>query len=404
MIEPPSLLGDKSVALRSETVGQVLTNAARQWPQREALVVRHQDIRLTYEQLNSQVDTLAAAFISIGLQIGDRIGIWAPNRLEWVLTQFASAKAGLILVNINPAYREIELEYALNQVGCRALVTACTFKTSDYVGMLNSLAPELSASAPGELSAARLPHLRFVIQLGTSTDSGFIRFQDLFKFVTESSHAELARIQARANPFDPVNIQFNSGTTGAPKGATLTHYNIVNNGYFVGKSLRLSANDRMCILVPLYHCFGMVMGNLGCVTHGATMVYPNDAFDPGLTLETIAQERLKDLIIRGGENLSPKDIEDYLYRHPKVRTVQVFGVPDHRYGEEVCAWIQLREAQNATGEEIRTYCRGRIAHQKVPRYVRFVSSFPMTTTGKPQKFAMRESMIQELGLTIERSA
>jgi fatty-acyl-CoA synthase len=555
--------GASDVPLLFKTVGGVLEEAARLWPNREALVVRHQLKRLSYRQLNERADTIAAGLLAIGFQPNDRIGIWAPNCLEWVLTQFASAKAGLILVNLNPAYRLAEVEYALAKTGCRGLVTADTFKSSNYIEMLSALIPETARSDRcGEFSSARLPALKYVIHLGKDSISGFFQFSELESLARREDHNQITELRGVLQPDDPVNIQFTSGTTGRPKGATLSHFNIVNNGFFVARTLGLSEQDRMCIPVPLYHCFGMVMGNLGCVTHGATMVYPNDAFDAQRTLETLTEERctvlygvttmfiaqlehpalrdanltrlrtgvmagapcpievmkrvltemhmpevtiaygmtetspvsfqthlnesverrvstvgrvhphaevkivdalgrvvprgatgelctrgysvmrgywgdpeltdevidtagwmhtgdlasldsegycningrLKDLIIRGGEKLSPREIEDLLFRHPKVQLVQVFGVPDPRCGEEACAWIQLRDSQACTVEEIRAFCRGQIAHQKIPRYVRFVEEFPMTVTGKIQKFAMRERRIQELNLKTEKTA
>ncbi len=533
--------GVEPTPLKYQTIGQALDEAAATWGSREALVVRHQNVRWTYSELKERAESLAAGLLSLGLQRGDRVGIWAPNCSEWAVTQFATAKAGLILVNINPAYRVAELEFALNKVGCKALVTAASFKTSDYLGMLASL-------------EGRLPRLKWKIRMGSERTAGFLNLDDLY--------GAGAALPQDLQPDDAINIQFTSGTTGLPKGATLSHFNILNNGYFVARAMRLGERDRMCIPVPLYHCFGMVMGNLGCLTHGAAMVYPSDGFDPRLTLEAIARERctvlygvptmfiaelqhpdfasfdlaslrtgimagapcpievmkrvirdmhmsevtiaygmtetspvsfqssvddpierrvstvgrvlphiqvkivdaqgrvvprgtqgelctrgysvmkgywddaektrevlddagwmhtgdlatideegycnitgrLKDLVIRGGENVSPREVEDFLYRHPKVQGVQVFGVPDPKYGEEVCAWIQLRPGASATEEEIRDFCRGQIAHQKVPRYVRFVAEFPMTVTGKAQKFVMRERMMKELGLRQEATA
>lgn len=527
--------------LKYQTIGEALDEAAATWGSREALVVRHQKVRWSYTELKERAEALAAGLLSLGLEPGERVGIWAPNCAEWAATQFATAKAGLILVNINPAYRVAELEFALNKVGCRALVTAASFRTSDYLGMLESL-------------EGRLPRLKWKIRMGSERTPGFLNLDELY--------GGAAALPKGLQPDDPINIQFTSGTTGLPKGATLSHFNILNNGYFVARAMRLSERDRMCIPVPLYHCFGMVMGNLGCLTHGAAMVYPNDGFDPRLTLEAIAKERctvvygvptmfiaevqhpdfasfdltslrtgimagapcpievmkrvikdmhmrevtiaygmtetspvsfqssvddpierrvstvgrvlphiqvkivdtqgrvvprgtqgelctrgysvmkgywddaekthevlddagwmhtgdlatidqegycnitgrLKDLVIRGGENVSPREVEDFLYRHPKVQGVQVFGVPDPKYGEEVCAWIQLRPGAAASEEEIREFCRGQIAHQKVPRYVRFVAEFPMTVTGKAQKFVMRERMMKELGLRQEATA
>jgi fatty-acyl-CoA synthase len=542
--------GPKDSPLRHETIGQAFDAAAEAWGPSKALIVRHQGIRWTYAELKERVDRLAAGLIRLGLAAGDRVGIWAPNCAEWALTQFASAKAGLILVNINPAYRTAELEFALNKVGCKALVLVERFKTSDFLAALRTLAPELQRAIPGTLSSERLPNLKWVIRLGTGASPGCLNFEEVMHSGRPEDHAQLRLLAGELQPDQAVNIQFTSGTTGLPKGATLSHLNILNNGHFVGKGLELRPGDRMCIPVPLYHCFGMVMGNLGCIAHGAAMVYPAEWFDPMLTLEAVEAERctvlygvptmfiaeldhpefarfdlsslrtgimagapcpvevmkrvvtemhmggvtiaygmtetspvsfqsstddplelrvrtvgrihphlmvkivdpegrvvpvgvqgelltrgysvmkgywedpertveaidesgwmhtgdlasldaegyctitgrLKDMLIRGGENVYPREIEEFLYRHPKVQAVQVFGVPDAKYGEEICAWVVLRPGTEATSEEIREFCRQQIAHHKVPRYVRFVTAFPMTVTGKVQKFLMREEM------------
>jgi fatty-acyl-CoA synthase len=516
------------------TTGQMLAQTAKRYADQQALVVVHQGVRWSWQELLERVDQVATGLLRLGLEPGDRVGIWAPNCAEWVLTQFATARAGLVLVNINPAYRRTELEYALTKVQCKALVLAPTLKTSNYIDILNDLAPELAASAPGQLQAKALPHLRWAIRLGDGASAGMLNFHDLQGRAGADEQRRLAEIGARLANTDAINIQFTSGTTGFPKGATLTHRNILNNGFFVGAAIRLSAQDRLCIPVPLYHCFGMVMGNLGCLTHGATMVYPSAAFDPLAVLQTVAAERctalygvptmfiaeldhprfaefdmsslrtgimagspcpvevmkrvqgpmhmtevtiaygmtetspvstqsavddpldrrvatvgrvqphleiqivdldgkpvprgtageictrgysvmsgywnddaktreaidadgwmhtedlatmdaegyvnivgrLKDMVIRGGENIYPREIEEFLYRHPKVRDVQVVGVPDAKNGEELCACIVLRDGQEASAEEIRAFCIGQIAHYKVPRYVRFVESFP----------------------------
>jgi fatty-acyl-CoA synthase len=536
--------------LRYDTVGRAFDAAAGQWGSADALIVRHQSVRWTYAELKHRVDRLAAGLLGLGLLPGDRIGIWAPNCAEWTLTQFASAKAGLILVNLNPAYRTSELEFALNKVGCKALVLVERFRSSDFLATLSALAPELDDALPGELTAERLPHLRWVICLARTARAGCIDIDTVMQSGTSHDRAHLARLADELQPDQPVNIQFTSGTTGSPKGATLSHFNILNNGYFVGRGLHLGAGDRMCIPVPLYHCFGMVMGNLACITQGAAMVYPAEWFDPGLTLEAVHAERctvlygvptmfiaelnhpefarfdlsslrtgimagapcpievmkrvvaemhmsgvtiaygmtetspvsfqsgiddslerrvstvgrihphlmvkivdaegrvvprgvqgelltrgysvmkgywndpertgevidesgwmhtgdlaildeegyctitgrLKDMLIRGGENVYPREVEEFLYRHPKVQAVQVFGVPDPKYGEEVCAWVILRPGKAATGEELKEFCKDRIAHHKIPRYVHFVAEFPMTVTGKAQKFVMRDEM------------
>jgi fatty-acyl-CoA synthase len=554
--------GASATPLISNTIGQFFDFACEKWAARPALVVRHQEVRLTYGELREKVDQLAAGLLALGLEPGDRIGIWSPNNAEWVLTQFATAKIGLILVNINPAYRLSELEYSLNKVGCKALILAERFKTSEYVGMLRELAPELAKAVPGALASKRLPSLRTVVVLGQAQHAGALRFADA---LTQGEDAHRRRISelSQVLQFDePINIQFTSGTTGAPKGATLSHHNILNNGFFIGEAMRLTMEDRLCIPVPLYHCFGMVLGNLAALTHGACMVFPGEGFDPLATLQAVAEERctalhgvptmfiaqldhpdfarfdlsslrtgimagspcpievmkravsqmhlseitiaygmtetspvsfqsstsdpvdrrvstvgriqphievkivdpngqivprgmsgelltrgysvmlgywddeartresidaarwmhtgdlatiddegycnivgrIKDMIIRGGENVYPREIEEYLYKHPKIQDVQIFGVPDDHYGEEICAYIKLRPGVEATSQEIIEFCRGQIAHYKVPRYFKFVDQFPMTVTGKVQKFVMRDEAVVELGLKTVKTA
>jgi len=554
--------GASDAPLIGATIGEKIDSARELWGEREALVSPSHGVRLTWRQLADQVDALAAGFLALGLERGDRIGIWSLNRPEWTLTQFAAAKAGLILVTINPAYRLHELEYALAKVGCTALVTATAFKTSNYMEMVNALAPELAGSAPGQLKAAKLPKLRAVIQIGGPQCPGTIPFEDVARMGRDRHREALAALGRELQFDDPINIQFTSGTTGSPKGVTLTHHNILNNGYFVGRAMALTKDDRMCIPVPLYHCFGMVMGNLVALTEGATMVYPGEGFDPLATLTTIEQEkcttlygvptmfiaeldhpefsrfnlkslrtgimagapcpievmrrtidkmnmkdvtiaygmtetspvsfqtgmtdtverrvstvgrihphsevkvvdlegkvvprgatgelctrgysvmlgywdepektaevldkngwmhtgdlatiddegygnivgRIKDMVIRGGENLYPREIEEFLYRHPKVQDVQIFGVADDRYGEELCAWIRVKAGQTLTAEEVRGFCQGQIAHNKIPRYVEFVDEFPMTVTGKIQKFIMRDAVEKRLGLKAQKTA
>ena len=529
-------IGEKP--LIGETIGAVLERVAAELPDHEALVARHQGIRLTYRELDEQADRLARGFIAAGLDVGDRVGIWAPNCAEWALVQFATAKAGIILVNINPAYRATELAFVLRQSGCRQLVSAQSFKTSDYVAMVEEVRGDL-------------PGLERVVFLETDG------WDELLASGDEVDPEALRNRSAGLQFDDPINIQYTSGTTGFPKGATLSHHNILNNGFFVGELCGYTKDDRVCIPVPLYHCFGMVMGNLGAIAHGATTVYPSGGFEPGATLETVQEERCtslygvptmfiaelghpefasydltslrtgimagspcpvevmrrvvdemhmsevticygmtetspvstqttaqddlehrvstvgrvhphvevkvvdpatnavvergqpgelltrgysvmlgywedaertaeaidragwmhtgdlatmdedgylnivgrsKDMVIRGGENVYPREVEEFLYTHEAVRDVAVFGVPDERYGEELCAWIQVREGRTVTDEEIREFCKGRIAHYKVPRYVQVVDAFPMTVTGKVQKFKMRESAVQDLGL------
>ena len=554
--------GISDAPLLGDTIGGCLDRAAQRWGDREALVSPSHDVRWTWKEFSERVDALAAGFLALGLERGARIGIWSLNRPEWTLTQFAAAKAGLILVTINPAYRLSELEFALAKVGCAAIVTATAFKTSNYMEMLNTLLPELAASQPGELQATRLPQLRAVIQIGGPKCPGTIAFEDVAKMGGARHREQLAELSRTLQFDDAVNIQFTSGTTGSPKGVTLTHHNILNNGYFVGRAMRLTEQDRICIPVPLYHCFGMVMGNLASVTLGATMVYPGEGFDPLATLQTIEKEkctalygvptmfiaeldhpefsrfnlkslrtgimagapcpievmkrvnnemnmgevtiaygmtetspvsfqsstddplerrvstvgrihphvevkvvdlegrvvprgmrgelctrgysvmlgywdesektadvldaqgwmhtgdiaiidaegycnivgRIKDMVIRGGENLYPREIEEFLYRHPKIQDVQIFGVADDRYGEELCAWIRTRPGETLTADDVRAFCQGQIAHNKIPRYVEFVDEFPMTVTGKIQKFLMREAVEAKLGLKAAKTA
>jgi fatty-acyl-CoA synthase len=554
--------GDRSVPLLDKTIPQQFAETAQKYADRDAAVFLAQDKRFTWAELAETVDAFAAGLLALGMEKGDRIGIWSPNRWEWVVTQFATARIGLILVNINPAYRLSELEYALNKVGCRALVTAASFKSSDYLGMLATLAPELAKAEPGRLKAAKLPSLEMVVRMGEENSSGMFNFGDVLAMGGRDEHDSLDRITESLKPSDAINIQFTSGTTGAPKGATLTHLNIVNNGNFVTSAIRFTAEDRLCIPVPLYHCFGMSMGTMGCVTKGAAMIFPTEGFDPAATLRAIEAERctgvygvptmfvamldhpdftnfdltslrtgimagspcpievmkkvislmhmsevtiaygmtetspvsfqsstddplekrvstvgriqphveckvinadgataavgepgelctrgysvmkgywedadktaeaidadgwmhtgdlatidaegfcnivgrVKDMVIRGGENVYPREVEEFLYRHPKVREVQVFGVPDRKYGEELAAWIVLKPGESATEDEIRDFCQGQIAHYKIPRYVRFKETLPLTVTGKAQKFIMRGEMSEELGLTEVKTA
>ncbi|MER8895693.1 AMP-binding protein [Mesorhizobium sp. M0676] len=554
--------GDRSVPLLDKTIPQLFSDTVGRYATQDAAVFVGQDKRFTWSELSDTVDTLAAGFLALGLEKGDRVGIWSPNRWEWLVTQFATARIGLILVNINPAYRLTELEYALNKVGCKALVTAASFKTSDYLGMIETLAPELAKATPGKLKAQKLPALKIVIRMGDDNSPGMFNFADVLSMAGRDEHDSLDRISEGLKPGEAINIQFTSGTTGAPKGATLTHTNIVNNGNFVTAAIKLTVDDRLCIPVPLYHCFGMSMGTMGCVTKGATMVFPGEGFDAGATLKAVAQERctglygvptmfvamldhadftsfdlsslrtgimagspcpievmkkvvtlmhmeevtiaygmtetspvsfqssvddplekrvstvgrihphvevkaidadgatvaigtpgelctrgysvmkgywddgektreaidadgwmhtgdlatidaegycnivgrVKDMVIRGGENVYPREVEEFLYRHPKVKEVQVFGIPDAKYGEELCAWIVLKPNQIATEQEIKNFCAGQIAHYKIPRYIRFRTELPMTVTGKPQKFLMREAMVEELGLVVQKTA
>ena len=543
---------DKS--LLAMTIGQAFDQTAALYPEGEALVVlRHQQQRYNWAQLARAVDLHARALLALGLKVGDRLGVWAPNGAEWFISQFASAKIGVILVNINPAYRLSELEYVLKQSACQWLVCAGAFKTSNYHAMLQELIPELAGQSVGSLECARFADLRGVISLAPEPPAGFLPWSRLAELGGEVTADRLHARQASLHFDQPVNIQYTSGTTGFPKGATLSHHNILNNGYMVGESLGLTANDRLVIPVPLYHCFGMVMGNLGCVTHGTTMIYPGEAFDPGLTLQAVTDERAtalygvptmfiamldhpqragfdlsslrtgimagatcpievmrrvisemhmgevqiaygmtetspvsiqtgpadelelrvttvgrtqpqlesklidaegntvergeigelctrgysvmlgywnnpqatrdaidsegwmhtgdlaqmdeqgyvrivgrnKDMIIRGGENIYPRELEEFFFTHPAVADVQVVGIPDARYGEEIVAWIKFHPGHTANELELQTWCKSRIAHFKTPRYFKFVDAFPMTVTGKIQKFKMREISILE---------
>ncbi|HEY4370872.1 MAG TPA: AMP-binding protein [Burkholderiales bacterium] len=558
--------GAATPPLIEQTIGDFFDAMVERVPRREALISRHEGRRYTYRELQAAANQLASALMESGLKAGDRVGIWSHNNVAWVLMQLATAKAGIILVNINPAYRTVEVEYALNKVGCKALVTMPKFKTSDYLGMLRELAPEIAASQPGALVAKRLPQLRTVVWIDAegagAEEPGMLRFSSLMRR-GRADDPKVAAAQGSLSAEEPINIQFTSGTTGFPKGATLTHRNILNNGYFIGECMRLTEADRLCIPVPLYHCFGMVLGNLACFTHGSAIVYPNDAFDALSVLATVQAEkctglhgvptmfiaeldhprfkefdlsslrtgimagspcptevmkrvvnemhmaevtiaygmtetspvncqsstdtplerrvstvgtvqphlevkivspesgatvtpgtpgelctrgysvmhgywddeektdeaidaegwmhtgdlatmdaegyvnivgRIKDMVIRGGENIYPREIEEFLYRHPKVQDVQVVGVPDRKYGEELCAWIIAKPGQEVSADEVKAFCQGKIAHYKVPRYIEFVASFPMTVTGKIQKFKIREQMQQKLGLTADKTA
>jgi len=529
--------GWTDIPLSDATIYGLLADTAKCYPDRPAVVFREQGIRWTWGQFLAEVDAFGAGLAGLGLAKGDRVGIWSPNRVEWVVTQFATARMGLILVNVNPAYRLSELTYALQVSGCRAIVSAERLKSSMYLEMLQKV-------------RAELPALEHVIRMGDERTPGMLNYAEV-----------LERGRAAPLPFadclchDPINIQFTSGTTGNPKGATLTHHNVVNNGRFIAMAMNFSDKDCLCIPVPLYHCFGMVLAVLACVSTGAAMVFPGEAFDPAAALSAVAEERctalhgvptmfiaelshpsfaqfdlrslrtgimagspcpietmkqvvsrmnmrevtiaygmtetspvsfqssttdpldrrtttvgrmqphleckivdtdgnivpvgekgelctkgysvmlgywgdekrtaeavvdgwmhtgdlatideegycnivgrVKDMLIRGGENVYPREVEEFLFRHPKVQSVQVFGVPDAKYGEEVCAWIVLKAGEASTEDEIRDFCRDQIAHYKVPRYVRFVDELPMTVTGKAQKFVMRERMIEELKL------
>ena len=553
---PSYTCGPQTKPLLAMTIGAAFDRAVERFSDREALVVRHQNLRYTWAQLAEEVNRCARGLLALGLQPGDRLGIWSPNNAQWCITQFATAKVGVVLVNINPAYRLNELEYALKQSGCRWLICADAFKTSDYHAMLHELLPELERSAVGALQSHMLPELRGVISLCDKPVDGMLLWQGLMEMAEGVGPEQLRQCGEQLQFDDPINIQYTSGTTGFPKGATLSHYNILNNGYMVGESLKLTEHDRLVIPVPLYHCFGMVMGNLGCVTHGTTMVYPSAAFEPLAALQAAAEEkatgmygvptmfiamldhperqsldlshlrtgimagstcpievmkrviddmhlnemqiaygmtetspvstqtaadddlerrvtsvgrtqphleskvvdehnrivprgqigelctrgysvmlgywnnpeatagaidgarwmhtgdlaimddegylkivgRNKDMIIRGGENVYPREVEEFLFTHPAVADVQVIGVPDKTYGEEIVAWVKLHPGHEASPDDLRDFCKGKIAHFKTPRHFKFVDDFPMTISGKVQKFRMREVSVAELGL------
>ena len=551
--------GTSSQPLLGMTIGDKFDQACQQYAEQEAIVSSHQNRRLSYKELQHEVNAFACSLLKLGLKKGDRLAIWSPNCVEWTVTQFAAFKAGIILVNLNTAYKSHELEYVLNKVSCKGLIIASQFKTTDYQELLSKIAPELTSSSDKVLHSARLPHLKYVIKIDEQQHNGIHRFRDLLETPNQSQLDELQRLAKQLQFDETINIQFTSGTTGNPKGTMLTHHNILNNGYFVGEGIGLTPQDRVCISVPLFHCFGMVMGNLACITHGATMVYPASVFNPLESLETIEQEkctaaygvptmfiaileheqfaefdlsslrtgimagspcpreimqrvidrmhmseiticygmtetspvsvqsyiddsidkrvstvghvhphlevkivdlegeivplgtlgelcvrgysvmagywdepektkevidaagwmhtgdiaemdsegfvkikgRIKDVVIRGGENLFPKEIEDFLYTHPDVCDVQVIGLPDMRYGEELCACIILHEHHQSNEDSIRSFCKEHISHNKVPRYVKFFDEFPMTASGKAQKFKLQEIMRVELNLTAE---
>ncbi|MGB5293192.1 MAG: AMP-binding protein, partial [Lysobacterales bacterium] len=535
--------GTSDQPLIYKTIGDALDQVVEKWGDKEAIVVRHQDIRWSYSQLAEAIDAFAAGLLALDLQRGDRVGIWSPNNIEWVIAQFATARAGLILVNINPAYRKAEVIYTLNKVGCKALILAREFKSSHYIGVMNDIAPAIRTSRPGELTLSALPALRALIVISDEPVAGMYRFDDIAAMAPADAGEQLAE-RARLNqPDDAINIQFTSGTTGLPKGATLTHFNVLNNGYFSGEAMGFTDQDRLCIPVPLYHCFGMVLGVLASVTHGATMIFPSEAFEAEAVLKAVSEEactalhgvptmfiaalehpdfdtfdfshlrtgimagapcpievmrkviskmnmaevtiaygmtetspvsfqsatddplekrvatvgrvhphvqvkiidehgrvvprgtsgelctrgysvmlgywgdeekteedidqagwmhtgdlavidedgycdivgRVKDMIIRGGENIYPREIEEYLFQNPKIQEAAVFGIPDEKFGEAVVAWVKLNEGESADADEIRQFCNEQIAYYKVPKYIVIVDEFPMTVTGKIQK-------------------
>lgn len=554
-MNPPSYSqGSTLPPLLAQTIGDAFDATVSRFPQRLALLVPDQNIRWSWAALKVQVDSHARALIALGVRAGERIGIWAPNCFEWCLTQFASAKIGAILVNINPAYRTSEFEFVLAQSGCNWLICAESFKTSNYHSMIAQVIPELAMFTPGRLSSEKLPALKGIVSLAEHPPEGLLSWQALQAMAADVTVEHLTRRQAQLQFDDPINIQYTSGTTGFPKGATLSHYNILNNGYMVGESLGLTEFDSVVIPVPLYHCFGMVMGNLGCLTHGSAMIYPCAAFEPLKVLQQVASERatvlfgvptmfiaqldhperclydlsslrtgimagttcpievmkrvmsemhmaevqiaygmtetspvclqtgpqdsvehrvttvgrtqphlenkivdsdgrivargqvgelctrgysvmlgywnndaetaecidrsrwihtgdlatmdeqgfvsivgrIKDMVIRGGENIYPREVEEFYLAHPAIADIHIVGIPDSKYGEQLVAWARIHPSHSVTDDELRLWAKDRIAHYKIPRHFKFVEAFPMTVTGKVQKFRMREVSIAEL--------
>ena len=555
--------GSSDKPLLGSTIGKFFDYAAGRYAEREAVVSIHQQVRFTYSQLAERVNKLAKAFISAGFQKGDRIGIWSPNNVQWLITQYATAKAGLILVTINPAYRSHELAYVLRQSGCKGLILQNNLRSSNYEQMLCELCPELSNVSTGKLVSIEYEHLTTIISTTESSVSGIYNWTDFNDLSNDSSDQDLdARLNSQ-DMDDPINIQYTSGTTGFPKGATLSHHNILNNGYFVAETMNFDESDRLVVPVPLYHCFGMVMANLGCLTHGACAIYPSETFEPEAVLHAVQSERatalygvptmfiaelalpnfseydlktlrtgimagapcpvdtmtqvnermhmteveiaygmtetspvsfqtrvdspaekrvstvgkvhphvevkiinpdtnklctvgemgelctrgysvmlgywenpeatslaidghgwmhtgdtavmdldgyvnivgrIKDMIVRGGENIYPREIEEYLIGHKDIEDVQVTGVPDEKFGEEIIAWVKLNGDSGLSEDDVKGFCKGRIAHYKVPRYIRFCAEFPMTVTGKVQKYKMREISIDELNLQEQETA
>ncbi|MEN6342883.1 MAG: AMP-binding protein [Methanospirillum sp.] len=549
--------GTSAVPLIGKTIGEMFDEIASRYPDTEAVISVHQGIRWTYRELQERAEALARGLMALGVEKGSRVGLWMMNHAEWIVTQVATAKMGAVLVNINPAYRTYELEYALRQSEVQTLIVQGRFKTSDYVGMFYEACPEAYDCKAGRIESEKFPFLKNVIFAGDIPYNGMFLWDEVIRKGAGVNADELAERAASLDFDDPVNIQYTSGTTGFPKGVVLSHHSVLNNGYIIGEGMRFTEKDRLCIPVPFYHCFGMVLSNMACMTHGSTMVLPSPAFDAETVLQTIQDERctavhgvptmfiaelghpnfpnyylgtlrtgimagspcpvevmkqvnarmnmseivivygqtetapgvtmtttddplerrvstvgrsfphtelkiidpatgkilprgevgeicargymvmkcyynnpsathltldrngwvhtgdlgtmdeegyfkiegrLKDMVIRGGENLYPREIEEFLHHHPKIRDVYIIGVPDEKYGEELMAWVALKEGEMATPEEIRAFCVGKIAHFKIPRYVKFVDDFPMSVSGKIQKFKMREQSIAELGL------
>jgi fatty-acyl-CoA synthase len=549
--------GADNPPLMNLCIGEILDQIAARYPESPALILRQENLRFTWAELHSEVNRTARSLMALGFAKGDRVGIWATNVSQWVLMQFATAKIGVVLVNLNLGFRAHELEFVLKQSGCTGLVMQQAFRDCDYVDAIRQLAPELDTCLPGQLRAERLPKLRQVVYIGKNPPAGMLSWSAMLAQADRVSPADLRIRERSLAPHDTINIQYTSGTTGTPKGAELSHYNVANNGRFIGDSMKLTERDKVCIPVPFFHCFGMVLGNMACLTHGSTMVIPADYFDPLATMQAVHEERctalygvptmfiaefshprfkefdftslrtgimagslcpielmrrviremhctelticyglteaspvitqsttddtlerkvttvgralphtevrivdpntgndvpigengelctrgylvmngyhndpegtkaaiepdgwlhtgdiasmdehgyvtitgrLKEMIIRGGENIYPREIEEYLYSCPGVKDVQVIGIPSARYGEEVMAWIIPHEGVSLEAEAIQSFCRGQIANYKVPKFVKFVDSFPTTPSGKVQKFIMRRMAIEEMGL------
>lgn len=556
-LSPSYVCGSANIPLIGKCIGQVLDETAEQFPGQDGLIVRHENRRFTYRQLREEVELVARGFLSIGIQKGDRVGIWSTNSSEWVITQFATAKIGAILVNINPLNRAFELKHVLKQSECQTLLLIDSFRGASYVSMVREICPEIDSCAPGQLRSENLPDLRTVIFIGDGTPPGMMSWNDVRQKGQGMRVAELRQRESQLEFDDPINIQYTSGTTGFPKGAMLSHHNIVNNAAFIANALGFTHNDRLCIPVPFYHCFGMVLGNMTCAVSGATMVVPAAYFDAESTLRAVHEERctalhgvptmfiaqltypkfkefdlsclrtgimsgspcpieimrrvvkemncreltiayglteaspvitqttttdpvetrvttvgktlphteakiidpatgrtvpvgtsgelctrgylvmkgyyknqaatraaidadgwlhtgdlavldllgyfkitgrVKDVIIRGGENIYPREIEEFLYSCPSILDVQIIGVPDRKYGETVAAWVKLKPGSALTLDELKQFCKGKIAEYKIPRYLKIVEDFPMTISGKIQKYKMRENSIQEFGL------
>jgi fatty-acyl-CoA synthase len=557
MIEGSYASGTSTFPLRGMTLGEMLENIAAKYPDTEAVVSVHQNIRWTYREFLKQVHDVARGLMGLGVEKGDRVGIWAMNHAEWLVIQYATAKIGAIMVNINPSYRTYELEYVLKQAEIQTIIIQGSFKTSDYVGMFYEACPEAFEAKPGRISSEKFPFLKNAVFIGNIPYNGMFTWEELLKKAEEITDDELVARSDALSFDDAINIQYTSGTTGFPKGVVLTHHSVLNNGKIIGDGMGFTEKDRLCIPVPFYHCFGMVLSSLVSVTHGSTMVLPTPAFDAEEVLKTVEKERctalngvptmfiaelthpdfkkynlkslrtgimagspcpievmkqvnikmhmseivivygqtetspgvtmtttqdpverrvstigrafphtelkiidpksgkivplgeigeicargycvmkcyynnpsathatldanrwnhtgdlgtmdedgyfrivgrLKDMVIRGGENIYPREIEEFLHHHEKITDVYVVGVPDRKYGEELCAWVKVKDSHQLTDQEVKDFCKGKIAHYKIPRYVMFVNDFPMSVSGKIQKFRMREESVSILGL------